>query len=160
MAFKDPEAKQAYDREYIQLPHAKRRRQAYYQQWSAKNKERLLAREAERRLKKRGQCLVSNCRTRARRKHLVFDLDQHVDEIQARIDSGYCEMTGCAFNLSPGRSWDSPSIDRIDPAAGYIYSNIRIICHAMNAAMGDWGEAPLEQMLRSWQSMPSKRGRS
>lgn len=120
------------------------------------NKVRRAAGEARRRLEKRAQCLVANARTRARKRGLYFDLDGAVEHIQARIDRGCCEMTGTPFDLSPGRKFNSPSIDRIDPKQGYTLSNIRIVCHAMNAAMGDWGEGPVWVMFENWKATPSR----
>lgn len=66
------------------------------------------------------------------------------------MDRGLCEMTGLPFNLNDGRTWDSPSLDRIDPAKGYVYSNIRIICFGMNSALNSWGEDVLEMMVLAW----------
>lgn len=160
MAYKDIEQKRAYQREYARRPDVKERRRDNYRKWAARNKEKLLLKEANRRLTKRGQCLVANCRTRAKKRGLPFDLDDHVDAVQERIDAGHCEITGCVFDLSPGKSWNSPSIDRISPEKGYTYDNIRLVCNAINAAMGDWGEGVVWEMFKSWQSMPKSPRRS
>lgn len=85
-------------------------------------------------------CLIAGARTRAKKRKIFFDLDPYVSHVQKRIDAGFCELSGVRFDLSPGRSYASPSIDRVTPELGYIYSNIRIVCHAMNVAIGDWGE--------------------
>jgi hypothetical protein len=90
--------------------------------------------------------LVRHARFRAEKKRVAFDLSAHIDEIQKLIDNGLCEVTGLPLNLDGGRTWDSPSLDRIVPAAGYLYSNIRIVCHAVNGAMGDWGEQKMVEM--------------
>jgi len=82
---------------------------------------------------------------------MEFDLLEHLKEIQERIDAGVCEISGVPFNLREGRTFDSPSIDRIDPSRGYTYANIRLICHAMNSALGDWGEEKLLAILRMWE---------
>jgi hypothetical protein len=114
-------------------------------------------------MEKRAQCLVANARTRARKRGIAFDLDDAVPEIQAKIDSGRCEITGVSFDLSPGRKFNSPSIDRITPSDGYVKGNIRVVCHAMNAAMGDWGEGPVWRMFQAWaamRSMPKRRRNS
>ena len=49
----------------------------------------------------------------------------------------------------PG-SFDSPSLDGIVPELGYTYANVRVVCYAMNCALGTWGEAPLLLMLEAW----------
>lgn len=142
---------------YVALPGVKERRQSQQAEWRNNNKDYLSAREAKRRLEKRAQCLIANARTRAKNRNILFNLDSSHGEIQRRIDAGSCELTGVRFDLAPGRKWNSPSIDRIDPKAGYVLSNIRVICHAMNAAMGDWGEMPVWEMFQSWQAMQSSR---
>lgn len=95
----------------------------------------------------RAKDLIRHAKLRAKKKNLPFDLSEHLTELQARIDCGVCEVTGLPLCLDGGRTWDSPSLDRIAPAAGYLYENIRIVCHAMNGAMGDWGEQPVVDMV-------------
>jgi hypothetical protein len=98
------------------------------------------------RKKHRAKDLVRHAKLRSLKKSLPFDLESHLDEIQARIEAGFCEVTGLPFNLDGGRTWDSPSLDRIVPAVGYLFANIRIVCHAVNGAMGDWGEQKVVEM--------------
>jgi hypothetical protein len=90
--------------------------------------------------------LARHAKLRAAKKSLPYDLSDHVGEIQSRINAGVCEVTGLPLNLDGGRTWDSPSLDRIVPSVGYLYTNIRIVCHAMNGAMGDWGEQKVIEM--------------
>lgn len=104
----------------------------------ARERRRLYA--AENRRKNRAYELVRHAKERAKKKNLPFDLDIYSDVIQQRIDRGVCEVTGLPLNLEGGRTWDSPSLDRIDPEKGYLYNNTRVVCHAINSAMGDWGE--------------------
>jgi hypothetical protein len=92
---------------------------------------------------------MRHARFRAHKKRLAFDLDEHLEELQGRIDAGLCEMSGFPFNLDGGRTWDSPSFDRINPTKGYTIDNIRVVCHAVNGAMGDWGEAKMLEIARS-----------
>lgn len=94
----------------------------------------------------RAKDLIRHARERSTLRGLPFDLDHHTQEVQARISRGACEVTGLPLNLDGGRTWDSPSLDRIVPAAGYLYENIRIVCHAVNGAMGDWGEQVVIEM--------------
>ena len=122
------------------LAETRRRRsekeRAYRQQYDAKNRGLLLLMEAKRRAAKRG---------------LPFDLDAHAAEIERRIQAGKCEMTGLPLEMhNKGTGWDSPSLDRIDPKAGYVLSNIRVVCFAMNAAMGSWGETILQTVMSAW----------
>lgn len=109
-------------------------------------KEKDSAYQRKYRKKHRARDLVRHARLRAQKKQLAFDLSDHLDEIQERISKGFCEVTGLPLNLDGGRTWDSPSLDRIVPSAGYVYRNIRIVCHAVNGAMGDWGEQKVIDM--------------
>lgn len=108
--------------------------------------------EAKRRLEKRAMCLIATTRTRARKRGLDFDLHSHVAELQARIDMGVCELTGEPFDLSPGRKFNSPSLDRIDPRCGYTYDNVRVVLNLVNAALGDWGGDTLRAVMLRWLS--------
>lgn len=98
----------------------------------------------------RAKALVYLCKQRAAKKRVPFDLDQHAKALQSRIDAGFCELTGIPFRLDLSRSFDSPSLDRIVPELGYTYANVRVVCYAMNCALGTWGEAPLLLMLEAW----------
>lgn len=126
-------------------------KRAYRRKWYAENPEKIRAVNARSHLNHRAVYLVRSARERAKAKGLPFDLDQHFAEVRERVDAGHCEMTGLPFDLRGGKTFNSPSIDRIDPAQGYLYSNIRIVLHAMNCALGTWGEGPLMEMLCAWQ---------
>jgi hypothetical protein len=150
MPTKDKTKRQEQYREYITKPGVRERRNQKFKEWATNNKTHLLERERIRRLEKRAQCLVASARIRARKKGITFGLDSSVEDIQRRIDLGVCEITGTAFDLSPGRKYNSPSLDRIDPKRGYEPDNVRVVCHAMNAAMGDWGEDKVFSMFSNW----------
>lgn len=150
MPWRDNDQKRAYDREFARRPETRERRRETHKIWLDNNRERKIANEARRRMEKRAQVLVATTRTRARLRGLEFDLDQHVAEIQRRIDAGSCEVSGWPFDLGPGRTFDSPSIDRIDPRQGYTIGNIRIVLNLVNAALGDWGEAILREVMTKW----------
>jgi hypothetical protein len=47
-------------------------------------------------------------------------------------------------------TFDSPSIDRITPEKGYVYTNVRVISRLMNCALGDWGEETLAAAMLGW----------
>jgi len=138
----------------------------YEKSWRAKSKEKLRkarwirspkAKEYARRYRaeRRAEYLVAEVRRRSARKGIPFDLDKHVQEINARIKLGLCELTGYPMNASPltvkyERRADAPSIDRIDPDGGYLYGNIRIVCLAMNTALGPWGEDAFLPIAKAW----------
>ena len=106
------------------------------------------------RAKHRAKELVRHAQRRAAKTELPFDLDQHIPEIQARIDKGRCERTGLPMPVMTGRQWNTPSIDRIEPAKGYVLSNVRIVCLAVNCALGFWGEEVLLQIADAMRARP------
>lgn len=57
---------------------------------------------------------------------------------------GRCELTGLLFNGEeiPGCSKRPyiPSIDRMSAKEPYLFKNCRLICWAVNRAIGDWGD--------------------
>jgi hypothetical protein len=115
-----------------------------------RNREKNLKRLKEWARKNRGALMIRGAATRAKQAGLPFDLGHYKKEIQARVDAGFCELTGLPFNLNGDRAWDTPSLDRIDPKKGYIYSNVRVVCRAINCALGSWGEEALEKVVHAW----------
>lgn len=115
--------------------------------WREQNREHLRAKSAARRQAKRAMCLVAAARVRARRRGTPFSL----------TDAGVCEISGVGLTLSGPRSATSPSLDRIVPELGYTSGNVRIVCHALNAGMGDWGEGELLRIVKAWTATPSCR---
>lgn len=103
----------------------------------------------KRRQKYRANELIRLARLRAKKKGLAFDLDQHEAELFGRVEKNVCEMTGIALQRDVPKAWNTPSLDRIDPAKGYVYSNVRVVCYALNCAMGTWGEGPLMEILQA-----------
>lgn len=85
----------------------------------------------------RGHALVNVARHRAKKRGLPCDLV--VEEIQARIDAGVCELTGIPFDLSTPRSWNAPSLDQINPGLGYTQANVRVVLYALNVMANTWG---------------------
>lgn len=109
----------------------------YNQRWARDNKHKHLIRE---------------CRARAEKKQLPFDLDLHEDAIRTRVYAARCELSGLPLELvARGRAeWNSASIDRVKPELGYVYSNIRIICNSLNTAIGHWGEEQTAVLMQAW----------
>lgn len=122
----------------------------YRQVWYRRNVEHVSKKNKASYLKFRARRLIHNAKKRAEKKSIHFDLDRHTKEIQSRIDVGFCEISGTPFNLDGGKTFDSPSIDRIDPKVGYVYANIRIVCFAMNCALNVWGEEVLWKIMENW----------
>lgn len=162
-----PEARSADRRRYSCLACDRARRQAYHQRHKERRNAEARARrlanpEADRRYGRNyrekfvWRMMLQHAKKRAAKLGLEYELDDHIEEIKARLAPMTCEMTGVA--LAPGagcggqgkRYYNTPSLDRIDPTKGYLYSNIRIVCWAMNAALGTWGEARLKELMLAW----------
>ena len=100
--------------------------------------------------------MMQHAKKRALKLGLPYDLDSHEDELRDRLAPMICEMTGLPMISSTGvgnpgsRYWNSPTLDRIDPAKGYVFSNVRIICWALNCALGPWGEDILKTVVGAW----------
>lgn len=143
-------------------PICKKCQRQYEMSWRSSSKEQR-AKTRKRRVEKeksyrqiydainRGRLLVMQAKRRSQAKEIPCDLHNFIPEIEARVQRGVCELTGLSFNFhSKGTSWNSPSLDRIDPKKGYTHSNIRIVCFAMNAAMGNWGSDTLRMIMSVW----------
>lgn len=129
------------------LPHMKK----VSARWRDANRDLLKDRNRHRRLAKRAMCLVAAARVRARRKSVSFELvDSDITRIQEIIDKGFCQLSGVAFTLEGPRSATSPSLDRIDSRLGYVPGNVRVICYALNAALGNWGEGEFRRIAEAW----------
>lgn len=99
--------------------------------------------------------VVTRCRQTALKKGLDFDLHLHFEELDRRVRAGVCELTGYPLDLAgpSTRHLKRPnavSIDRIDSKKGYVLSNVRVVCLAVNLALGTWGESGLLPILKSW----------
>lgn len=148
MPWADLDRKREYDREYRSKNRGRLNENT--RKWCSENKDRRRVTEEKRKMERRARLLVTNAKKRVRAKGLEFNLDDHIDDLQARIDVGVCELTGYPFNLSGGRTFDSPSLDRIDASKGYTIDNVRVVLHCVNAALGDWGEEHLREVMKCW----------
>jgi hypothetical protein len=100
--------------------------------------------------------LVRLAHHRAKSKGLPCTVDPK--EVQAIIDAGECQMTGIPFNLDGGRTWDSPSLDRIDNAKGYTPENVRVVLYCINVMANTWGENKIVEISEA--IMQRRRSRS
>ena len=100
--------------------------------------------------------LLGAARSRARNKGIPFDLRRDDElSIQAVLDRGLCEMTGRPLVVGSGPF--APTLDRINPAKGYVRGNVRVICRLMNFALGSWGEDLLREVIGEWLPTPPNR---
>ena len=72
--------------------------------------------------------------------------------IKARLDLGWCQATGLAFDFSAANGrWMrrlAPSLDRIDNAQGYTPENTQVVVWHYNCAKGHWTEEDFLDLAR------------
>ncbi len=72
---------------------------------------------------------------------------------QLMVDQDWrCAVSGVLLEPPPGigkgkRSAFAPSIDRIVPSLGYVPGNVRVVAWIVNAAMNEWGQEALMQLI-------------
>ena len=76
--------------------------------------------------------ILERARRRAAKKGMQFDLTRGDIYIPA-----CCPVLGLPLVLAEARSACSPSLDRINPAGGYIRGNVRVISDKANRLKGD-----------------------
>ena len=103
----------------------------------------------------RGAHLRAMAVTRARKKGIPCSIT--AEWVQEKIDRGVCELTGIPFNMIASRSWDSPSLDQIMPAAGYTPENTRVVLFSVNVMMNNWGEQKIIEMANAIRSQRQKK---
>ena len=89
--------------------------------------------------------MYSRVKRAAQQRGIGFEITKdELLEILRRC-GGYCELTGIPLQdrkpEGARTNWFAPSLDRIDSSAPYRADNCRIVCVAMNVALGDWGES-------------------
>jgi len=99
------------------------------------------------RLNNRGLALLTLARFRAKQKGLEFTITQM--DIDPKIKHGCCELTGIRFNLKGGKTWDSPSIDRIDASKGYTKDNVRVVLYCVNVMANVWGADKIVEIAKA-----------
>ena len=91
----------------------------------------------------------SATKSSAKKRGIDFSID--VEWFKSRLQKGVCELTGLPFHsstgsLTKGRSFYSPSVDRIDNAVGYISSNVRMVIWGVNLSKNKFADKDLQAM--------------
>lgn len=108
--------------------------------------------------------LTRNARASAKQRKIAFELTKaDVLALLERAD-WRCALTGIAFSKdrhdgATARAF-FPSIDRIDCAGHYTAANCRVVCIAMNVALGAWGEVVFERLARGFLDVSKKGAQS
>ena len=96
----------------------------------------------------------ASIRGAAKYRKIAFEISfQQYEELLAQA-KGRCTLTGIPFEFSaptaPRRRRPfAPSLDRIDSTVGYTPTNCRLVCCAVNFALGDWGMETLMRVARN-----------
>lgn len=81
---------------------------------------------------------------RARKGGWPFTITKEELALLFRMSDGRCAVTALPFSYERKAGWKkapfAPTVDRIDRDRGYTFSNCRIVCHAVNVGMNEWGE--------------------
>lgn len=87
--------------------------------------------------------LLERARSRARRRGLPFSLRPEDIALPAS-----CPALGIPLQLRGARSANSPSLDRLDSAQGYVRENVRVISDRANRLKGDRTLGQLKDLAR------------
>lgn len=93
---------------------------------------------------------LHRAKARSKRRGAEFHLTAaDLEGLIARAN-GRCELTGIPFSTAKRQDWDkapfAPSLDRIDNSRPYALHNVRIVCHAVNVGINEWGESVFRQI--------------
>lgn len=94
--------------------------------------------------------LIAGAKHRSKKAGLDCDLDWNRNRLEAVMREGRCELTGIAFDLEAVKAWNSPSLDRVAAGRGYTSDNTRIVLWAVNAGLGNWGEAVFAEVASAY----------
>jgi len=90
--------------------------------------------------------LFAKSRAASRQRDFSLTIDGLCEQYDAQ--RGLCAVTGLPMDVGApaggDTKWRKPfrvSLDRIDSAQGYTPENVRLVCSAVNNALGPWGEA-------------------
>lgn len=113
--------------------------------WNKANKDKVNAAAVARRRKlPPSQVLLNNAKNRAKARGLEFDLT-----VADLVVPERCPVLGIPLVVQTGHARDaSPSVDRIDPARGYVRGNVRVISHKANTIKSNSTAAELRAVLR------------
>lgn len=99
----------------------------------------------------RAKILCRSAGKRAAVRGLAFSLDE--EEVASAIKAGTCAATGLSFDLTPDKKRCNPlapSLDRVDPAAGYTRENTRVVIWAFNCMRNEFSDEVLETVFKAW----------
>ncbi|OPL11933.1 MAG: hypothetical protein AVO39_11730 [delta proteobacterium MLS_D] len=113
-----------------------------------KNKDKVNYQNRKHRERNVASWLINTARSRAAKKNIPFNLDEYREEIKKLVSRMKCKLTGIPLDPTAKKTFNSPSLDRINPKEGYVIHNVRIVSYAVNCALGTWGEDVLRMIAK------------
>lgn len=96
--------------------------------------------------------LLAKARERAKKKGVPFDLPADSIELMFERQRGRCALSNLQMTLEyaeQGKRPYAPSIDRVDPRKGYVLSNVRLLCSAVNLARLHWSDETFRKICKA-----------
>lgn len=174
MPYADPEVRRQKDSEYKKKPDVRKRNAELYRKRYAENKNGLADKTREKhhtrwsdekyRIQKQQQYVkrwetdwagqkIVQLRAKAKKQNLEFDID--ADDL---VLPETCPVFGIPLIKSTGRlSNNSPSVDRIDPAKGYVKGNVVVVSNKANSIKRDATIDELKKMVDFYENLMSER---
>lgn len=105
-------------------------------------------------LSKKINHLLGECKRRANKFNLSFDLDNNFLNDLYAIQKAKCAITNIDFDLLKVpefriRPW-APSIDRINSSLGYTKDNVRFVCVVVNLSLNQFGLSIFDKMCKAY----------
>lgn len=139
-------------REYTQNEEYKQKARDRMKKWYANNKDR--AKENSNKWRNetyRGYFnkKLTTTRTNAKKKGIECSVGAEYLESLYKSQGGVCALTGRKLVIGPSHmEKDALSLDRVDPAMGYVEGNIRLVTFQANSARGVWGDDALVEFCK------------
>jgi hypothetical protein len=138
----------AYNREKYKtspLYREKRKQRALSKTCDQKQRDLNRSRDFYKSHRGRALTLIKSAERNAKRKKLAVDID--FDFVHQKLIAGVCEVTGLPFDfkkpsLTKKNSY-APSLDRINPAIGYVKDNVRVVIWQFNMMKGEISDVEL-----------------
>lgn len=92
---------------------------------------------------------VSDISYRARAKKLDFDLDYQFLIDLYNNQEGLCYYSGYPLKIQGGKSFNTMSVDKIDPTKGYTKDNVVLCLNCINMMKSDHSLKDLEEVFRA-----------
>jgi hypothetical protein len=87
-------------------------------------------------------------RTRAKKADVLFMITK--EWIEERLIGGVCEATGLPLDIGLIKGPYAPSLDRIEPSAGYTPDNCRMTITAFNLGKNRWPDDVLAHWAKAF----------